>query len=50
MRKSGEPEKKLGLIDIGGGDWRGQLMQQHRRGLMPGLPGISSTGPLHKMF
>jgi hypothetical protein len=29
MRKSGEPEKKLGLIDIGCGDWRGQLNEMY---------------------
>jgi hypothetical protein len=34
MRKSGEPEKKLGLIDIGCGDWRGQLNEMCNNGFL----------------
>jgi hypothetical protein len=32
MRKSGEPEKKLGLIDIGCSDWRMQLHEMCNSG------------------
>jgi hypothetical protein len=34
MRKSGEPEKKLGLIDIGCGDWRGELNEMFNSGYL----------------
>jgi hypothetical protein len=34
MRKCGEPEKKLGLMDIGGGDWRGQLNEMCNSGYL----------------